>query len=105
MFVLIDAPNILEIDVPAPADLPEDRARLDRQLARLDRLADLGLEIAEGLAAQAKGTGPRVAEGDVALAYDRVARAVRMAVMLQSRLMQDLRRARDEAAAAPAPTP
>ncbi|MGZ3369213.1 MAG: hypothetical protein ACXWK1_09850 [Caulobacteraceae bacterium] len=100
MFVLIDAPNILEIDVPAPADLPEDRARLDRQLARLDRLADLGLEIAEGLAAQAKGTGPRVAEGDVALAYDRVARAVRMAVMLQSRLIEDVRLARQAAAGA-----
>ena len=90
-----------------PADLPEppseDRAELDRQLAKLDRLGDLGLEIAEALADQAKG-GRMIVEGDIALAYDRVARAVRMTVMLQSRLMQDLRRARDEAAAGPAPT-
>ena len=89
-----------------PADLPEppseDRAELDRQLAKLDRLGDLGLEIAEALADQAKG-GRMIVEGDIALAYDRVARAVRMTVMLHSRLMQDLRRARDEAAAGPAP--
>ncbi|MGZ6014174.1 MAG: hypothetical protein ACXWKM_00380 [Phenylobacterium sp.] len=94
----MNAPATLPID--GPADLPEDRARLERQLARLDRLADLGLEIAEGLAAQAKGTGPQVVEGDVALAYDRVARAVRMAVMLQSRLIEDVRLARQAAAGA-----
>lgn len=94
----MDAPATLDIDGPEPADLPEDRARLERRLARLDRLADLGLEIAEGLAAQAKGTGPQVVEGDVALAYDRVARAVRMAVMLQSRLIEDVRLARETAA-------
>ncbi|MEI9889794.1 MAG: hypothetical protein WDN45_03395 [Caulobacteraceae bacterium] len=60
-------------------------------MAKLDRLGDLGLELAEALVAQAKGTGPQVVEGDVALAYDRVARAVRMAVMLQSRLIADAR--------------
>ena len=70
-----------------------DPARLERQLDRLDRLADLGVEIAEGLAAQAKGTGPQVVEGDLALAYDRVSRAVRMATALQSRLMMDFRQA------------
>jgi len=70
-----------------------DPARLERQLDRLDRLADLGLEIVEGLAAQAKGTGPKVVEGDLALAYDRVSRAVRMATALQSRLMMDFRQA------------
>jgi hypothetical protein len=85
---------------PVPDDLCEDRARLDRQRARLDRLADLGLEIAEGLAAQAKGTGPQVVEGDVALAYDRVARAVRMAVMLESRLAADLRPSAEQASGA-----
>ena len=91
--LVIDAADI-------PGNLPEDRARLDRQLAKLDRLADLGIEIAEALAAQAKGTGPQAVEGDVALAYDRVARAVRMAVMLQSRLVEDARRPRDKAAGA-----
>ena len=62
--------------------------------------------MAEGLAAQAKGTGPQVVEGDIALAYERVARAVRMAVMLQSRLVEDVRLAREKAVgAAPAADP
>ncbi len=94
-------PAALEI---AAADLPEtlpedasgDRAHLDRQLAKLDRLGDLGLELAEALVAQAKGAGPQVVEGDAALAYDRVARAVRMAVMLQSRLIADARLSREK---------
>lgn len=97
----MDAPATPDI-TPAASGLLEDRARLDRQLARLDRLADLGLEIAEGLAAQARGEGPQVVEGDVALAYDRVARAVRMAVMLQSRLVGEARRPQEQAAAATA---
>lgn len=80
------------------ADDGAGRPAVERQLAKLDRLADLGLEIAEALAAQARGTGPQVIEGDVALAYDRVARAVRMAVMLQSRLIEEARLSRDGAA-------
>ena len=81
---------------PAPDGPREDRARLDgehrdRQRARLGRLADLGLQIAEGLAAQARGTGPQVVEGDLALAFDRVARAVRMAVALEARLSAEAR--------------
>ena len=84
-----------------PADLPEnpseDRANLDRQLAKLDRLGDLGLQIVEALADQAKG-GRIVVVGDLALAYDRVARAVRMTVMLRSRLVAEGR----ETAAKPA---
>jgi hypothetical protein len=78
---------------------PAADARLDRQLEKLDRLADLGLEIVESLAAQAKG-GLQVVEGDIALAYERVARGVRMAVMLQSRLIEDLRLAREKPAKA-----
>src|SRR6478609_6177044 len=89
MFVLVDN------DADSTAN-----ARLDRQLEKLDRLADLGLEIVEALAAQAKGTGPQVVEGDIALAYDRVARSVRMAVMLQSRLIEDVRLAREKPAKA-----
>jgi hypothetical protein len=62
---------------------------LDHQLAYLDRLAEHGLDMTGALAAQAKGTGPVVVEGDIALAYSRVSRAVRMAVMLQSKLLAD----------------
>jgi hypothetical protein len=59
---------------------------LDRQLARLDRLAEAGMEMVEALTAQAKGSGPKVVEGDVALAFGRVSRAVRLAVLLYSEL-------------------
>ena len=82
------AAPLAEADLPTP-DPEADQPLLPRQIERLDRLADIGLQIAEALAAQAKGEGPKVVEGDLALAYDRVARAVRMAAMLQSRLTQD----------------
>jgi len=88
--------------------LPEidaDPPLASRQIERLDRLADIGLEIAEALLAQAKGEGPKVVEGDIALAYDRIARAVRMAVMLQSRLAQDARRAHETPAEPQPPSP
>jgi hypothetical protein len=53
----------------------------------LGRLAEAGLEIAVALEAQAKG-GDAVVQGDVAMAYNRVARAVRQTIMLQSRLIE-----------------
>jgi hypothetical protein len=71
-----------------PADLgdPPPCASLDRQIALLDRLAEAGMEMIEALVAQAKGSGPKVVEGDVALAFGRAARAVRLAVLLQAEL-------------------
>jgi hypothetical protein len=63
---------------------------VERQLQVLGRLAEAGLEIAVALEAQAKG-GAVVVEGDVAMAYARVARAVRQTIMLQSRLIEALR--------------
>jgi hypothetical protein len=69
----------------------------DRQLQVLGRLAEAGLEIALALEAQAKG-GEVVVQGDVAMAYSRVARAVRQTVMLQSKLIEALQdRARADA--------
>lgn len=70
---------------------PTDWARplVERQLQMLGRLAEAGLEIALALEAQAKG-GEAVVQGDVAMAYNRVARAVRQTFMLQSRLIEDL---------------
>ncbi len=73
--------------------MPDDpaearRVLLDRQLERLDRLAEAGMQMVEALLAQARGEGPQVVEGDVALAYGRVSRAVRMAILLQSRLVE-----------------
>ena len=84
---MTDAPAILAPEVP-PADWA--RPLVERQLQMLGRLAEVGLEIAVGLEAQAKG-GQAVVQGDIAMAYARVARAVRQTVMLQSRLIEDLR--------------
>ena len=64
-------------------------ASAERRLQRLDRLAEAGMEVIEALTAQAKGAGPKVVDGDVALAFSRVSRAVRMAVLLQHELAQD----------------
>ncbi len=70
--------------VPPPAD---------RQLELLDRLAEVGLEIALTLERQAKAAAPEERAGDpsvdlqaVALAYSRVARAVRLTILLRSKL-------------------
>ena len=82
---------------PATDRAAHDEAMTDRQLAILGRLAEAGLEIAVALEAQAKG-GEVVVQGDVAMAYNRVARAVRQAIMLQSRLIE-ARRDRQEAGA------
>jgi hypothetical protein len=65
------------------------RPLVDRQLQILGRLAEAGLEIALALEAQAKG-GEAVVQGDVAMAYSRVARAVRQTIMLQSKLVEAL---------------
>jgi len=65
------------------------RPMVERQLQVLGRLAEAGLEIAVALEAQAKG-GEVVAQGDIAMAYNRVARAVRQTIMLQSKLIEAL---------------
>jgi hypothetical protein len=83
-----DMQGALLIDAtPAPDRAARDDAMTDRQLAILGRLAEAGLEIAVALEAQAKG-GEVVVQGDVAMAYNRVARAVRQTIMLQSRLIE-----------------
>ena len=73
------------------------RPVVDRQLQILGRLAEAGLEIAVALEAQAKG-GEAVVQGDLAMANNRVARAVRQTIMLQSRLIEALQD-REKAAA------
>jgi hypothetical protein len=83
-----DTATLLEaLSDAAPADWA--RPLVDRQLAILGRLAEAGLEIAIVLEGQAKG-GDAVVEGDVAMAFNRVARAVRQTLMLQSRLIESL---------------
>jgi hypothetical protein len=80
----------------SPAESPS-RAQRDRRLERLDRMAGAGMEMIEALVAQAKGSGPQVVEGDVGLAFSRVTRAVRLAILLQEELAKG-REAPDEAA-------
>jgi hypothetical protein len=88
----------------SPCEAPQEQSRddaslwtrpmLEAQLARLDRLADMGLDLAAALVAQAKGeTEIDVARGDIALAYGRAARAVRFTIALQSKLITDFQAA------------
>jgi hypothetical protein len=67
----------------------EARALLQRELEVLGELADLGLAMARTIVTQATGeaTTAPIIQGDLPLAFSRVSRAVRMAVLLQSRLI------------------
>lgn len=73
-----------------PSDGTPASPLLERQLERLERMADVGQEVADALARQARGEGPPVTDGDVVLAYARVSRAVRMAILLQSKLVGEV---------------
>ena len=85
---------------PIPADTTPDpteafaRPVLERQLLRLERLAEIGLEIAEAVGRQATGA---LAEGEAAVggdnpvaAFARVSRAVRLTCALQTRAVEAL---------------
>lgn len=72
------------------------RPMLDRQLQVLGELAEIGLELARAVEAEAKGPEPdpaRIGLERAVLAYSRVARAVRQTIMLQSRLIEALQAA------------
>jgi hypothetical protein len=83
---------------PAPAGAAEPRALIERQLAVLTRLADIGMEIAEAAGRAAaepaqEASGAAAGAGfraDPALAYTRTARAVRMTIALQVQLLKEL---------------
>jgi hypothetical protein len=79
---------------PLAADAAQwSRPMFERQLDRLDRLAEFGMEVVEGLARQVRAEPGaetvQVAHGDIALAYARAARAVRQCIALQSKLISD----------------
>jgi hypothetical protein len=81
---------------PAHAPMPA-RARIEGQLAMLDRLAQIGMELAEACGREAKAdtaapadTADGSARRDPGLTFARVARGVRMTIALQSRLLKDL---------------
>jgi hypothetical protein len=88
------------------ASLAAARAVAERQVEMLGRLAEVGLALGVGLEREAlappaggaaPGEAPREAEGgllgargDAGLTYSRIARAVRMTLALQSKLLQDI---------------
>jgi hypothetical protein len=80
------------VPAAAPAATPADaRARIEGQLVMLDRLAAIGMEIAEACGREAKAPpAEAAARSHPGLVFARVARAVRMTIALQSRLMKDL---------------
>ena len=101
---MIDAAAIsdptAQADSPAgPEGVAAPRALIERQLWVLGRLAEAGLNLALAIERQgtAEDAGPAAAS-DVALAYGRVSRAVRLTLALQAKVIQDLQ-ALDEIAA------
>lgn len=91
-------------DAPASAPGAAPRALIERQLWVLGRLAEAGLNVALAIEQQATAAAKardaaepppaaepgRVVQGDVALAYARASRAVRLTVALQAKLIKDL---------------
>ena len=92
--VITDAP-------PPPSETPADphagdgawaRGVIERQVALQEQLAEAGLRLALAIeqgATQAAAQGQPV-DKDAAMAFSRVARTVRMAGLLQARLIKDL---------------
>lgn len=82
-FTAIDAAS-----APAPAD-DSARGMALQQLRMLGRLAEAGVNLAVGLEQQVAGQEAG-GGGDVGLRYARIARAVRLTLALQSKLMRAL---------------
>jgi hypothetical protein len=90
---MTDAPNSPALPQPCPADEADwARAYAMRRLEMLGELAELGLDVARAVERQASDpSAPQVVPGDVALAYARVSRAVRLTLMLQAKLIEDMK--------------
>ena len=74
--------------VPSLVNISEDiaatRLRVERQLAELERMADVGLGLCREVAAKAKGA-ERLTY-DPSLAFCRISRAVRLTIVLENRI-------------------
>ncbi len=80
---------------PRPANPPPAardasvRALTERQMAMLERLAEIGMEIAEDAGRMSRSQAEGVAQAaDPGLTYSRAARAVRLTIALQQRLTE-----------------
>lgn len=83
---------------PLPDALDDwSRPLVERQLQVLGRLAEAGLEVAVAVERQARAADDGAALQGLAMAYARAARAVRMSILLQSRLIEDLKAREAEA--------
>ena len=82
---------------PSPADDPAhdwERALLDRQLAALSRLAEMGMAIAGVIerTVTAEAPPPENVLQHAAIDFARVSRAVRLTFAMQSRLIADFKK-------------
>jgi hypothetical protein len=95
-----DAPDTLAHPDPAAEPNADDALCVARQLAMLERLADIGMVIAEGMARRVLASAEETSaesHHDISLAYARVAHAVRQTVMLEQRLRRERRHEADAA--------
>ena len=79
-----------EAATPVPAD-----ARTERHLRMLQELAEIGMDLARGVRAQALDPAAGAAGGDFGLVFSRIARAVRQTLALEARIAQE-QAARDQ---------
>ena len=83
------------LDAQAPEAVDFARPVLERQLAKLEELADIGMEIARDLRRRVAEAAEPDADPDdpaaVSLAFSRVSRAVRMTCALQTEVVDKLR--------------
>jgi hypothetical protein len=83
-------PTPAESDDPAsPATW--ERTLLDRQLERLDQLADMGMALAADIQRRAAAAAPDADISHAAIDFARTSRAVRMTLALQSKLVRDFK--------------
>src|SRR5258708_40201549 len=83
------------LTTPAPTDSPacdaDDWTRpfVMRELQLLGDLAEIGLKVARAVEKRIDDAGPDEDLRPVAMAYSRVARAVRLTLMLHSKVIKD----------------
>jgi hypothetical protein len=99
MFLFCSVPTPPPTDV-APADPAQDRVARHGKV--LEELAEIGLDLARALRRQVTEADTPADAGQVAPAFSRIARAVRLALALEDRLAEDhaarVREAEDERA-------
>ena len=74
-----------------PAPTAPDLALSERRLAAVERLVDIGMDLAEAMHRQATDPdAPKVFPGDLALGFSRISRAIQLTLILAQRLQDGL---------------